>query len=274
MIFIIFSIMCTVTIGNLMHLYQTKDSSLNIFQVFLGNYFVAAIAAFFMIESFDSNIVVKDLGIGALFGALFLINFLNYQLNIAKNGLSISIAVMRISVVTPIIISLVVFSESLPWLNYVGILVVLIAFLFLGKNSNIKSKFWLFALFLVTGFTETGLKIIDEIATASHNQMLFYLFGSAFIINLIIVIIRRDRFVFKYFVGGLILGVPNLLSSFFFLKGLEHNVSAANAYPIVASSVVLLGFLTDKFIWKTKFSKYQYLIYVIIVVGVILLNIR
>lgn len=273
MIFIIFSIMCTVTIGNLMHLYQTKDSNLNIFQVFLGNYFVATIAAFFMIEKFNPNIVVKDSGIGVLFGALFLINFLNYQLNIAKNGLSISIAVMRISVVTPILISLLVFSESLPWLNYVGILLVLVAFLFLGKNSNIKSKFWLFALFFITGFTESGLKIIDEIATASHNQMLFYLFGSAFIINLLIVIIRRDRFNFKYFVAGLILGVPNLFSSLFFLKGLE-TISAANAYPIVASSVVLLGFLTDKFIWKTKFNKYQYFIYAVIMVGVVLLNIR
>ncbi|MFA7057268.1 MAG: EamA family transporter [Candidatus Cloacimonadales bacterium] len=273
MIYIVLSIIASVMIGNLLQLYQTKDSSINIIQVFLGNYLVAAIVSFFMIDSFDTNIKLLDLGIGALFGSFFLINFLSYQYNITKNGLSISISVMRMSVVIPILVSIMFFAESLPFMNYFGILVVMIAFLFLGKNSYIKSKMWLFILFISTGLTETGMKIIHEVATASHSQMLFYLFGFAFLFNLMIVIKRGDKFNFKYFTAGLILGVPNQLSSLFFLQGL-NTVEAAYAYPLVASNVLLLGFLTDKFIWKSKFNKYQYLTYALIVVGVILLNMR
>ena len=274
MIYLIFSIIAMVSIGNLMHLYQTKDSSVSMLQVFLGNYLVAAITSFFLMDDFKfASITYPDLGIGALFGALFLVNFLFYQANIKRNGLSISISVMRIGVLIPVIMSIFFFSESLPWLNYLGILVVLIAFLFLGRSSSIKNKILLFTFFFVSGFSESGFKIINEIATVSENQMLFYLFTFAFLINLIIVIARREKFNFKYFAGGLVLGVPNQLASLFFLLGLR-TMNAAVAYPLVSSSVVLLGFLTDKFIWKTKFDKQQYLIYALIVIGVILLNIR
>lgn len=60
MIYIVLSIIASVMIGNLLQLYQTKDSSINIIQVFLGNYLVAAIVSFFMIDSFDTNIKLLD----------------------------------------------------------------------------------------------------------------------------------------------------------------------------------------------------------------------
>lgn len=273
MIFLILSIIASVAIGNLLHLFQNKDSKLKILQVFLGNYFVASLVSFFMIGDFDFNIKLLDLGLAVIFGTLFLVNFLAYQTNIIKNGLSMSISVMRISVVIPILISLIFFKEALPWLNYVGIIIVISAFLLMGKSSNIKSKMWLFLLFFITGFTEIGLKLFHELATASHNQMLFYLFTSAFLVNLAILIYKKEKLQLKYITAGLILGVPNQLSSFFFLLGL-NSIEATIAYPLVSSNVVLLGFLTDKMFWKTKFSVLQYVIIGLILLGVILLNIR
>lgn len=273
MIYIVFSIMASVSIANLLKMYQSKDPNINIMQVFLGNYLVAAIVSFFLIDGFNPTIKILDVSMGALFGALFLINFLSYQSNIVKNGLSISISVMRMAISIPIVVSIFFFSESLPFMNYFGILVVLIAFFLLGRNSYIKSKSWLLILFLTTGLTETGKKVIHEVATVSHSQMLFYLFTFAFLFTLLIVIKRGDKLNFKYLTAGLILGVPNQLSTLFFLKALGA-VEAAYVYPIVASNVLLFCFLTDKFIWKSKFTKQQYFTYALILVGIILLNIK
>lgn len=273
MFYLTLSIIASVAIGNLLHYFKTKDAKLKILQVFLGNYLVASIVSFLMIKEFDYDIVALDLGLGVIFGIMFLVNFIFYQTNIVKNGMSMSISVMRISVVVPIVVSLIFFKESLPWLNYLGIIMVIIAFLMMGKSHSIRNKVWLFLLFFITGFTEIGMKLFNEIATAPNNQMLFYLFTSAFIINLLILIQRKEKIQMKYIGAGLLLGVPNQLTSYFFLLGL-HSVEAAFAYPLVASNVVLLGFLTDKFIWKSKFSKYQYLLYALILIGVVLLNIK
>lgn len=273
MIFLVLSIIASVAIGNLLHLFQDKDSKTKILQVFLGNYLLASIISYFMIDDFNYDFKLLDFGLAAIFGTLFLVNFLAYQTNILKNGLSISISVMRISVVIPILISLVFFNETLPWLNYFGILVVITAFLLMGKSGTIKSKTWIFLLFFITGFTEIGLKLFHEIASASHNQMLFYLFSSAFIVNLVLLIYKKEKIQLKYFSAGLLLGLPNQLSSFFFLLGL-NTIEATIAYPLVSSNVVLLGLISDKVFWKAKFSFSQYLIIALILIGVILLNIR
>lgn len=273
MIFLVLSIIASVAIGNLLHLYKEKDSKLKILQVFLGNYLVASLVSFFMIDDFELSFNAFDLSLGVVFGTLFLVNFIIYQENIVKNGMAMSISVMRISVVIPILVSLIFFKEALPWLNYFGVIIVVTAFLLMGKSSSIRSRIWLLILFLVTGFTEIGLKLFHEIAVTSHNQMLFYLFTSAFLINLVLIIWKKEKIQIKYLIAGLVLGVPNQLTSYFFLMGL-NSVEAAYAYPLVSSNVVLLGFITDKIIWKSKFSLYQYIIFALILLGVILLNIR
>lgn len=273
MFYLALSIVATVTIGNLLHFYKTKDPKLKILQVFLGNYFIASLVSFFMIDDYHFTLNMLDLSLGVIFGTFFLVNFLIYQTNIVKNGMSMSISVMRISVVIPILISLLFFKEALPWLNYLGVFIVVTAFLFMGRSSSIRSKIWLFVLFFTTGFTEIGLKIFDEIASAPHNQMLFYLFSSAFLINLVLIIRKKEKLQFKYLTAGLVLGIPNQLSSYFFLLAL-NSVEAAYAYPIVSSNVVLIGFLTDKIFWKSKFTRYQYIIFALIFVGVILLNVK
>ncbi len=271
--FLILSIIASVAIGNLLHMFKEKDSHLKILQVFLGNYLVASIVSFGMIKNFDYNIVPLDISLGAVFGIMFLVNFIFYQSNIVRNGMAISISVMRISVVIPILISIIVFKESLPFLNYVGIFIVLIAFVMMGKSSTIRDKVWLFYLFAITGFTEIGMKLFHEIASAPDNQMLFYLFTSAFIVNLAILIHKKEKIQMKYLGAGLLLGIPNQLTSYFFLLGLS-SVEAAIAYPFVSSNVVLLGFMSDKYLWKSKFSRYQYIIYGLILLGVILINVK
>jgi drug/metabolite transporter (DMT)-like permease len=226
-----------------------------------------------MIDQIDYQIAPLDVVLGGIFGIMFLLNFIIFQSNIVKNGMSISISVMRVSVLVPILVSIVFFKESLPLLNYLGIFIVLFAFVLMGKSSSIRHKISLLVLFAITGFTEIGMKLFHEIASAPDNQMLFYLFTSAFLVNLTILVQRKEKLQLKYIGAGLLLGIPNQLTSYFFLIGL-NSVEAAIAYPFVSSNVVLLGFITDKYLWKSRFSTYQYIIFALILVGIIFINIR
>ncbi len=273
MLFLVLSVICSVAIGHILHIVKNKNNKVPILQIFLGNYFLASVISFLLIEEFDTTFRSGDLGLGAVFGTLFLVNFLIYQENIFKNGMSISISVMRVSLVVPVAVSILVFGEHLQAVKYIGIAIVILAFVLMGRKGSIKYKFWLLALFVCTGFTELGLKFFKELADTSNNQMIFYLFTFAFIINLILIIYKKKAIQWKYIAIGLLLGIPNQLTSFFFLKGL-NNVDASLAYPFVASNVVLLGFISDKIIWRTKFSKFQYVIFGLILIGVILLNIK
>lgn len=272
MIYLIASIISSVAIGCLIKYMQERDKCVSMLQIFLGNYFIASIVSFIFIKKFDRVFHFQDLLIGIIFGSLYLINFLLYKHNIKHNGLGLSISVMRVSLVIPVVISLLFFNEHLAFIKYIGILVVLIAFSLMSRCKEIKYKWLLVSLFLLTGITEIGTKVISEFSIASDNQLLFYLFSSAFILNLIIIVAKKERIKVIYLLQGMILGVPNLLTSFFFLKALK-TLDAAYAYPFNSSLVVLLGFVVDRYLFRNKFTKQQYLIFFIIFLGVILINI-
>ncbi|OQY38904.1 MAG: hypothetical protein B6226_02880 [Candidatus Cloacimonetes bacterium 4572_65] len=273
MLYLILAVISSVTIGHLLNFYKRRERKVPILQIFLGNYFVASLVSFYFAYPLETKPNLLDLGLGFIFGTLFLVNFLIFQENIFKNGMSMSVSVMRLSLVIPVVLSIIFFNESLPIVNYIGVFIVIVAFVFMGKSGGVKSIWWILLLFFTTGVTESGMKLFDEIATSSNNQMLFYLFSFAFFVNLALIIYKKQSLKWKYIAEGLVLGIPNQLTSFFFLKGLI-TVEAAVAYPFVSSNVVLLGFITDKLIWKSKFSKSQYIVFGLILIGVILLNIR
>lgn len=272
MIYLFLSIIASAIIGNLIYLYQ-KDKNLKILQVFLGNYFFASIFSYFSKTPNFGQVRFLDILLGCLAGFLFLANFIVYQKNIKVNGLSLSVGVMRISLIIPTLLSIIVFSEQISTLNYLGIGIILFSFTFRTETRNFHNLFWILFLFLITGITDSMLKIYDSVGLSANGAFVFFLFGSAFVFNLIWIAGQQSRIVWKYFFWGMILGIPNQLTTRFFLDSLQ-SVKAAIAYPLLASSVVVITILCDIFIWKNKFNFKQKLAFAFLVVGIVFLNVR
>ena len=272
MISLILSVICSALIGNLIFYFQ-KDKKLEILQVFMGNYFLASIFSYALNNTSFNNIRPFDLMFGSVTGLLFLANFIVYQNNIKINGLSLSVSVMRISLIIPTIISIFVFSENILLLNYIGIAVILFSFSLQTKTRSFHNLFWIVFLFIITGVTDSMLKIYNVIGLQQDGAFIFFLFTSAFIFNLIWIVVKKIKFIWKYFVWGLILGIPNQLTTRFFLNSLE-TVKAAIAYPLFASSVVIITVLCDIFIWKKVFSTKQRIAFAFLVLGIVFLNFR
>ncbi len=273
MIWLLLSIICSASIASLLKYYNDADEKLPIMVVFFGNYFLATALSAYLALPFPGSISISEIALGSSIGILFIIGFLCYQRNIVVNGISLSVSVMRMSLLIPVLMSILVFKEVLNPLNYAGVIVIIAVFFLMGGKEKRSNYMWLLALFVAIGLSDAGMKVFKVISDKSDPFFLFLVFGSALITSITVVMARRSKIKPKHLIWGLILGIPNQLTSLFFLKSLDV-LDATIVYPTFASGVVIVGIATDIFIWKSKIDKRKALFLLIIIIGVILINIR
>lgn len=272
MIYILLAVLASSIIANLLKLFShIKD--LKILHIFLGNYILATVFSLVMNDLPLSKTRPLEIGLGAFTGFLFLACFLIYQKNIHSNGISLSIGAMRFSMVIPTFFAILYFGESLHTINYVGLIIVPIAFSFLVDFRKLHNIFMLILLFIFTGLNDLNLKIYDHFGYESSGLFILYLFGGALIFNLLVIGFRRQNFHWKSIGFGLLLGIPNQLTSKFFMMSLK-SVKASIAFPLFAAGVLVISILSDIFFWKQRFSRNQNLALILLVIGIILLNIQ
>ncbi|MGE3063551.1 MAG: EamA family transporter [bacterium] len=267
--YLFFSIFCSVAVANLLKLFSRDNKSSSLF-IFLGNYLIASVIGFLFISKSSCHIHPSDILISGMSGLFFLSGFIYYMKNITVNGLSVSVSTFRMSLVLPIAGSMILFGEYLSLINYVGILLIFVAFLLLGSERRKYNLLLLAILFLIAGCTDFFPKLYTKFN--NHNPNSFYLalnFSFAFAFNLILILFRRMKFSFDSFIRGMVLGIPNFFAAFFLMKSFD-TISGTLAYPILSASTVILTMTTDYVFWKKRFSKKEYIIFSIIITGVVL----
>lgn len=277
MINILLSILCSVGIANLLMLFgkfdkgSGSDPRLAILPVFLGNYLVASLFSYLSVPQGAFRFQGFDLGLGIVAGALFLANFWVYQRSIGINGLAISVSVMRVAMIIPVLVSLLVFGERLKALNFAGIALALLAFMLKPGGGGRRNLLWLIGLFAVSGLTDLSLKLFKELGDGSEALWIGIVFSSALLFTLGLIIFHKVRITWLALLFGFGLGIPNRLSTVFFLKGLA-TVPAAIVYPVTASGIVLVSVISDALFWKRNPQRKELLMYALLALGLVLLN--
>ncbi|MDZ4120995.1 MAG: hypothetical protein U1C33_01145, partial [Candidatus Cloacimonadaceae bacterium] len=272
MIYLLFSILSSILIGNLLMIFN-RNSKTDIVVVFLGNYFVAALFSLSSTRSLSGSVSWQELAFAALAGFLFLFNFFVYHKNIQINGLSISVGVMRIAVIIPIVLSLYFFRERISSVASLGIAFALVAFWMLSEKQHLRNFIWLAILLLITGATDITLKVFSEYGLMDRNLYLFFLFSASFVFTLGWIVAQKRMVNYSSLLYGFVLGIPNQMSSRFFLMGL-NTIPASIAYPLVASGIVLVSILCDGLFWKRRFNVRQRFAFGILILGIVLINSR
>ncbi|MEO0289171.1 MAG: hypothetical protein ABIN00_06000 [candidate division WOR-3 bacterium] len=272
MFFLILSVVSSLTIGNLLKLFQ-RDREFSILLILLSNYFIATFMSAFQLYGLKITLNFFDIILAISVGVLYFINFLIYNENVKKNGISLSISVMRVSLIIPLFLSVFLFKERLTINLLLGSFFIILAFLLIGKLKDRTNIFLLFILFFNTGISESGFKFFDAYGKNSNSFFLSILFLSAFIANLIFFLIAKERISFKNILYGFMIGIPNQFMSFFFLRSLEY-IPASIAYPFLGGGVVLGGIFTDRIFWKLKPSFKQYVVFILLLSGVIFINLK
>lgn len=280
-LYLVSSAACSVLIAHLLKITEVKK--LRTLPTLTMNYLSAGIFAFVFGLDGEGDLQFLQSPFVLLFclivGALFIGNFLMYSKSVHKNGVGVTIAAMRVSLMVPVLVSLYLYRESITMSTALGIILVIGALLLLVPNKQaqkigkMNAAWLLIFIFLVTGFADASLKVYQEDFSLKFNELQFMsmVFGGAFFIGLAAMILRDNAFfTWKEAGMGCLIGIPNLYSAVFLIYALS-GIDGAIAYPLVNTLIVVAGAVLGRWFWKDNITTLQWTGIGIAVIAIILL---
>lgn len=234
------------------------------------NYLVATILGFGVLLEF--NIILSPdfeswLPFGVLLGILFIIMFYLIGNSSQKAGITVTTLANKLSLVFPVVFSLIYFQEQIPPIKFTAILTALLAIFLTIFKSDIKKTNWVYLLlpiiiFLGSGITDSVVKFVQAVKINQNESALFssIVFLVAFILSLIIAIFNKNKnwqqIHTPTLVLGTLLGLVNFGSLFFLINALNKSMLESSlVFAIVNISIVLLSAIIGRFFFDEKLSK-------------------
>ncbi len=243
------------------------------------NYFTAAgILAAFLFWKHNFHFSALTFFLGLVGGTSFPLGFYLITRAIGEMGISVSVSVMRLSVVIPTFGSLLVWHEHPTSSQSVGLAVTLFSLLLLSNFSPVKKSrrsqwFLTVSVFLILGFNDFLMKIFESLRPLEEkNSFLLVLFGFSGILSWLFIGFNHLRVRRTELLWGLGLGVPNLFTTFFFILALSH-LPGVEVFPTVNIGIISLSLLLGVGIWKERLSAREWTGFALALVAVTLLNI-
>jgi len=268
-IFILLSAGCSVFIAHFLKLVEFKK--LNTVRVLTVNYFIATLAAFLFPGNsagfnLDVSTVYPALILAVIVGVIFIANFFIYSKSVNHNGVGVSVAAMRISLIIPVLLSTLWYLDLLTTRQWAGVITVFAALFMLLPNKRkmlcepLSAAWLLVLLFLGTGLGDGSLKIyeVEFSEMLTKQQFMGFVFLSSMVVGLIVMAIRKNwRINKKEIFLGTAIGIPNLYSAIFLIEALER-LNGAIVYSSVNILIVLGATLLGLLRWNDTLTRLQW----------------
>ncbi|MBE6943786.1 MAG: hypothetical protein E7453_05945 [Ruminococcaceae bacterium] len=244
------------------------------------NYFVCALlgagyAGFNLLMPQTQGFSVT-LWLGIISGVLYLGGFVLFQANTNKYGIVLSSVFMKLGLLVPIIASVLIFNEMPTVIQIAGFCIAVFAIILINRregNTEQSFGFGLILSLLLSGGADVMAKFFDVSAPGSlSSQYLFYTFGTAFALCIVLVISKEERPGFKELLYGTLIGIPNFFSAKFLVASLAE-LPAVVVYPTFSVGTLLIVTLAGVAVFKERLRKVQWASLSGIIVALILLNI-
>lgn len=216
--------------------------------------------------------------IGSLAGVFFFLSFIYYQISVRENNVGLAGTFGKLGILLPMIFSIVLWRElptKIQWigiiLSFVSIIIVNVSF---KKNSVKDIHINLILLFLFGGMAEFSNKIFQKYALLEYKSIfLFFVFFVAFIISLIVTI-KQNKMVTKRDIStGILVGIPNLFSSFFLIMALDH-MKTSVVFPIYSAGSIVVITLAGTIFFKEKLKRKEIIAIFMTIIALVLINIQ
>ncbi|MBS4012207.1 MAG: EamA family transporter [Bacteroidetes bacterium] len=256
-------------------------------QAIIINYLLAVFAGYFASRTNLSLPEILDKSwfyLAIVIGTAFITTFFIYAISSQKAGVAISAVASRMSVLIPVLIGIFVYGEKISIIIIGGIALSLFAFFLIlqkksGINVNYKYLILPIILFLGFGFNDSMLKHVQKFYISINEYYIFLtlVFFVALILGLLLFLIenfrskKRIKLEIKNLGAGIILGVFNFLSTYYFLKGMNFFESAIY-FPVLNTGIVTVGAIAGRFLFKEEFTNKNWLGVVLAILAIFMLT--
>lgn len=280
-VFIGLSSGASVLVAHLLRLIEQKK--LDTVKVLAMNYLTAAVVAFTTsgwdnLQQLDWTNGSSAIGLAAVVGLLFIANFFVYSKSILHNGVGISVAAMRISLIIPVLLSTIWYLDLLTPGQWAGVVIVFITlFLLLPEKRNLLrnpfSAGWLLViLFIGTGLGDASLKVyeVEFSRLLGKEQFMGFVFFASFLAGAAVMVICKKGWLNRNeILLGIAVGIPNLYTTIFLIEALER-MNGAVVYSSVNVLTVLGGTVLGLLRWNDTLTRIQWVGVFLAIIAILL----
>lgn len=259
----------------------------NLWLVGLVNYIVAS--SFHLVRHMSqgggATVNPSTVALGAVVGLAYSASFAATLPMMRMRGVSISTAVIRLSVIIPILVAVLFWGERPNGVQVGGAVLALAAMPFLGIRCGAAPArierhqvAWMVALFVLSGLCSLGIRTFDEFGAADETSaFLAALFGTAGVVigSLLIWDRVRVRSAGDLGVGaigaGCLLGLINAGSNLALVSALRQ-IPSVLVFPFQGAVGLVLSCLMARLLWGERISRLEAVGMGFAVVSVVFVN--
>ncbi|MGO1370122.1 MAG: SMR family transporter [Senegalia sp. (in: firmicutes)] len=216
--------------------------------------------------------------VGIIAGAFFFLSFVYYQISVRENNVGLAGTFGKLGILVPMSFSIIIWKEFPTSIQWIGIILSLISIIIVNvsfEKQNLKDIHMnLILLFFFGGLAEFSNKIFQKYAISEYKSVfLFFVFFIAFIISLMTTI-KRKKIIKKIdLLTGILVGIPNLFSSFFLIMALNY-IETSIVFPIYSAGSIVIITLVGTLFFKEKLKKKEIIAIFMTIIALILININ
>jgi drug/metabolite transporter (DMT)-like permease len=264
MFYLLFAIITSSVIFVLFKMFSTFK--IDVFQAITVNYIVASLLGYFSSPQRLKfpEVFSNDWFLYAILSGVFLIaTFYIYGISTQKVGIAITSVSGKMSVVIPVLVGFLWFKEDFNWVRITGIVLAMAAFyMTLNRTTEQKAVGRYFILpvllFFGNGFNDSIFKISQELyINGEYINFLTVAFSVSLLVGLLVMIprtiITKSKIMPRNILAGVILGLFNWFSTYFFLVGLSR-FDVSVFIPVFNVSIVAIAAIIGYIFYKEKLS--------------------
>ena len=280
---LVIAILCS---GSLALIFRVTESrGLNRLVVTAGNYATAVVVALTLVGT--DSVVLPDpitFVIAIPAGFLFFASFILYQRAVRDRGPGTAAMFGKLGVLVPTILSMALWREFPQSVQYLGIVLALAAVGITVAPRRVAARPHpmavavarprpLLALLLLSmGFAEFANKLFERsVPDGSRAVFLAILFAAALAFTVMTIVARRVRPSRAELLAGVVVGVPNLFSSFFLIASLR-SLPAAAVFPAYSAGSMMVAVLGARLFFGTRLPRSERIAVVLAGAALVLVN--
>lgn len=277
MLYLLLSIVAATSLVFIFKLFQRFG--VHTFQAIVVNYLTCVVVGFLFsggTGTVSTAVLQQPWVIHALvLGTIFIGTFYLIALTTHKVGVTAASVATKISLVIPVLFSLLILKNSLKeytFINYAGMVAALVAIVLSSIRPRQQNEeegtspllmFLLpFIIFLNSGIADSLINYTNQYLLQQHEASQFTMVtftGSAIVgvvVLLFMLISGKTTFYSKSITAGILLGIPNYFSIYFLIKALSaFGNDGAFLYPINNIGIILAGAIGAVLFFGEKLTK-------------------